>query len=220
MIISCCHFNKGYLNHLSPLKWPWKLFISNPPPPPPPLPGGYRVKTQWHTIDWYQTNHNKTRREPCLLSALVLRQKRDKLGSHLETGVYSAESDLSISMSGKQFAQQRITIESGCKLTCHLDLVSYTWTFALSWLWKLQESEVIRRKSLYGGFSMRFSALYGRVSDSVPLQWRNDERCGVSNHQPHDCLLKRLFRCRSKKASKLCVAHTYTFCYSVYSELF
>ena len=27
---------------------------------------------------------------------------------------------------------------------------------------------------------------------------------GVSNHQPHDCLLNRLFRRRSKKTSKLC----------------
>ena len=35
------------------------------------------------------------------------------------------------------------------------------------------------------------------------LQWRHDERDGVSNHQPHDCLLNRLFRCRSKKTSKL-----------------
>ena len=35
------------------------------------------------------------------------------------------------------------------------------------------------------------------------LQWRHNERDGVSNHHPHDCLLKRLFRCRSKKTSKL-----------------
>ena len=35
------------------------------------------------------------------------------------------------------------------------------------------------------------------------LQWRHDERDGVSNHQPHHCLLKRLFRRRSKKTSKL-----------------
>ena len=35
------------------------------------------------------------------------------------------------------------------------------------------------------------------------LQWRHNERDGVSNHQPHDCLLNRLFRYRSKKASKL-----------------
>ena len=35
------------------------------------------------------------------------------------------------------------------------------------------------------------------------LQWRHNERDGASNHQPHDCLLSRLFRCRLKKASKL-----------------
>ena len=37
------------------------------------------------------------------------------------------------------------------------------------------------------------------------LQWRHIGCNGVSNHQPHDCLLNRLFRRRSKKISKLCV---------------
>ena len=37
----------------------------------------------------------------------------------------------------------------------------------------------------------------------ITLQWRYNERDGVSNHQPHDCLLNRLFRRRSKKASEL-----------------
>ena len=36
-----------------------------------------------------------------------------------------------------------------------------------------------------------------------PLQWRHNERDSVSNHQPHDCLLNRLFRRRSKKTSNL-----------------
>ena len=36
-----------------------------------------------------------------------------------------------------------------------------------------------------------------------PLQWRHDERDALSNHQHHDCLLKRLSRCISKKTSKL-----------------
>ena len=36
-----------------------------------------------------------------------------------------------------------------------------------------------------------------------PLRCRHNERDGVSNHRPHDCLLNRLFRCRSKKTSKL-----------------
>ena len=37
----------------------------------------------------------------------------------------------------------------------------------------------------------------------ISLQWRHNGCDGVSNHQPHDCLLNRLFRCRSKKTSKL-----------------
>ena len=35
------------------------------------------------------------------------------------------------------------------------------------------------------------------------LQWRQNGRDSVSNYQPHDCLLSRLFRRRSKKTSKL-----------------
>ena len=41
------------------------------------------------------------------------------------------------------------------------------------------------------------------------LQWRHNWRDGVSDHQPRDCLLNRLFRRRSKKTSKLCVAGLY-----------
>ena len=35
------------------------------------------------------------------------------------------------------------------------------------------------------------------------LQWRYNGHVSVSNHQPDDCLLNRLFRRRSKKTSKL-----------------
>ena len=35
------------------------------------------------------------------------------------------------------------------------------------------------------------------------LRWRHNERDSVSNHQPHDRLLNRLFRRRSKYTSKL-----------------
>ena len=35
------------------------------------------------------------------------------------------------------------------------------------------------------------------------LKWRHNGHDSVSNHQPRDCLLNRLFRCRSKKTSKL-----------------
>ena len=36
----------------------------------------------------------------------------------------------------------------------------------------------------------------------MTLQWRHNGRDGVSNHQHHDCLLNRLFRCRSKENIK------------------
>ena len=39
----------------------------------------------------------------------------------------------------------------------------------------------------------------------ITLRWRHNGHGGVSNHQPHHCLLNRLFGCRSKKTSKLCV---------------
>ena len=36
-----------------------------------------------------------------------------------------------------------------------------------------------------------------------PLQWRHNGNNCVSNHQPHDCLLNRLFGRRCKKTSKI-----------------
>ena len=41
------------------------------------------------------------------------------------------------------------------------------------------------------------------ISFPKTLRWRHNGRDSVSNHQPHDCLLNRLFRRRSKKISKL-----------------
>ena len=38
---------------------------------------------------------------------------------------------------------------------------------------------------------------------SIPLRWRHNDHAGVSNHQPHGCLLNRLFRRKSKITSKL-----------------
>ena len=49
----------------------------------------------------------------------------------------------------------------------------------------------------------------GSYHEFWTLQWLNNERMGVSNHQPHDCLRIRLFRYRSKKTSKL---RTTSFC--------
>ena len=43
----------------------------------------------------------------------------------------------------------------------------------------------------------------GRCWQGSPLQWRHNGHDGISNHQPHDCLLKHLFRRKSKITSKL-----------------
>ena len=37
----------------------------------------------------------------------------------------------------------------------------------------------------------------------LSLRWRHNGRDSGSNHQPHDCLLNRLFRRKSKKISEL-----------------
>ena len=41
------------------------------------------------------------------------------------------------------------------------------------------------------------------VIQKITLQWRHNGRDGVSNHQPHDRLLNRLYRRRSKKISNI-----------------
>ena len=42
-----------------------------------------------------------------------------------------------------------------------------------------------------------------RLLSVLSLHWRHNELDGLSDHQSHDCLLKRLFRHRSKKTPKL-----------------
>ena len=59
--------------------------------------------------------------------------------------------------------------------------------------------------------AIRFMAivLIGKLGPIIPiwrcytLHWRHNAHDGVSNHQPHGCLLNRLFTRRSKKTSKL-----------------
>ena len=58
-----------------------------------------------------------------------------------------------------------------------------------------------------------FTLIPSSISDDIyykmwaaityPLRWRHNDHAGVSNHQPHGCLLNRLFRRKSKKTSKL-----------------
>ena len=55
--------------------------------------------------------------------------------------------------------------------------------------------------SLLADSALKRKQIYTWCSNA--LRWRHIERDGVSNHQPHDCLLKRLFRQRSKETAEL-----------------
>ena len=68
-------------------------------------------------------------------------------------------------------------------VTCHMGFI---YDSVQNWhQWKCQWACIIPSSRLWFG----------------ALQWRHNERDGVSNHQPHDCFLKLLFRRRSKKTS-------------------
>ena len=61
-------------------------------------------------------------------------------------------------------------------------------------LWSMIEDDIVH-------WGIRKQIPLPKVEDA--LQWRHNGCDSVSNHQPNDCLLDRLFRRRSKKASKL-----------------
>ena len=58
------------------------------------------------------------------------------------------------------------------------------------------------RSSGHLGLGWARGWLLPSLGDTI-LQWRHNGHDSVSNHQPYDCLLNRLFRRRSKKTSKL-----------------
>ena len=57
-------------------------------------------------------------------------------------------------------------------------------------------------ESRYRWVIISYSSRRTQCLIEASLPWRNNGRDTVSNHQPHDCLLNRLFKRRSKKISK------------------
>ena len=66
-------------------------------------------------------------------------------------------------------------------------------------VFQAEYKHVVHQESSY------MSSIFQGSSTWLPLQWRHDVHDGISNHWCLDCLLNRLFRCRSKKTSKLCI---------------
>ena len=48
----------------------------------------------------------------------------------------------------------------------------------------------------------KFSPCVNKPYFTERLQWRHNEHDGVSNHKPHDCLFKRLFKVQIKENIK------------------
>ena len=63
--------------------------------------------------------------------------------------------------------------------------------------YRIQQGNTKRDEPIFAFYSKLLSVIH------VTLHCRHNGRDSVSNHQPHDCLLNRLFRHRSKKTSKL-----------------
>ena len=73
----------------------------------------------------------------------------------------------------------------------------------------MRRREVLQyRISIRNSFKIPISRNLVRPGHPVdllnPSHWRHNGRDGVSNHQPHDCLLYRLFRRRLENTLKLC----------------
>ena len=71
---------------------------------------------------------------------------------------------------------------------------------SISYVFLLKLNGIACVQDIYSLNSLRLGDAY---IFSMPLQWHHNDHDGVSNHQPHGCLLNRLFRRRSKKTSKL-----------------
>ena len=65
------------------------------------------------------------------------------------------------------------------------------------------KGEVISVKTLLAGHVNIYHFKRFHILTSLSLRWRHNGCDSISNHQPHHCLLNRLFRRRSKKTSKL-----------------
>ena len=67
-------------------------------------------------------------------------------------------------------------------------------------------SKLLRMNGVFVRHRMALSTKYCEVFSiklCITLQWHHNGRDGVSNHQPHHCVLNRLVRRISKKTSKL-----------------
>ena len=92
-------------------------------------------------------------------------------------------------------------------------MISFDWTYLITIKWLLPYSSIVNPLGARDAAESLIRTDYnlsrlwvdtshysvigwcesrGRPCCHIPLQWRHNGRDGVSNHQPHDCLLSRL----------------------------
>ena len=81
------------------------------------------------------------------------------------------------------------------RYSTYIDKIS----FDLSGEWLISSQMVENLLLVRGG---RPCVLLTNSFHLVSLQWRHNERDGVSNHQPHECLINRLFQAQIKENIK------------------
>ena len=76
-------------------------------------------------------------------------------------------------------------------IVCEAHIVQYITIYhfiSFSWILLIQEQSITDRINGWPVLTTS-TCKYGRFWWKTPLQWRHNERDGVSNHQPHNCLL-------------------------------
>ena len=86
-----------------------------------------------------------------------------------------------------------------CRCACQI-AKRYDHPGTLSRAFETLRDLTIRR--LIGYWNGTHAVITSLSPNCVTLHWRHNDHDGVSNHQPHGCLLNRFFRRRSKKTSK------------------
>ena len=82
----------------------------------------------------------------------------------------------------------------------------FSGTLLMFWIWSAKVIGALSNwvhKSFQPWWGVCWMVDLNGCPSALTLEWRHYQGDGVSNHQPHDCLLNRLFRRRSKKTSKL-----------------
>ena len=104
-----------------------------------------------------------------------------------------------------------ISLLSTCSRQCHTrsrgEQWKLFWTLIMRWFFKYEQRHLMDFNRNLGAKGVTVEPHISRSPNIQELHYSafqgRHNGCGsVSNHQPHDCLLNRLFRRRSKKISK------------------